>query len=175
MLHMPMQPVGTADPGAEAIRPMDTPAQIVQKLETAHAAVPMAKGINNHMGSAASNDPEIMRAVLNWTRAQGLFYVDSATAALNACTLAPPGLACGRNAVFLDHGDSVASVGKAIKKARRLSARTGKPIIMIGHPHPRTIAVLRAFIQLKPDEFVSIEQVLDSVASGPWPVPASER
>lgn len=160
MLHMPMQPIGHANPGNGAIRTGDAPQDIVAKLEAAHKEVPGAKGMNNHMGSAASNDPGIMRTVLNWARARGLFYIDSATAPMKACDLALPDMTCARNSVFLDHTDSVRAVGASLKKARRLSVKTGRPVIIIGHPHPHTMAVLHAFIKLKPDEFVPIERVL---------------
>lgn len=40
-----------------------------------------AAGVNNHMGSVATADPEIMRAVLSTLQGHGLFFLDSYTSA----------------------------------------------------------------------------------------------
>ena len=50
---------------------------------TRHAldAVPGAVGVNNHMGSAFSEDRDAMSAVLGVVRKRGLFFLDSRTSA----------------------------------------------------------------------------------------------
>ena len=41
--------------------------------------MPGAVGVNNHMGSAATADPRVMRAVARVLARRGLFFVDSRT------------------------------------------------------------------------------------------------
>lgn len=61
LLHMPMEPVGLADPGPNALRLGLSDADLAARMRWALAQVPGAVGINNHMGSRFTADPRAMR------------------------------------------------------------------------------------------------------------------
>lgn len=164
MLHMPMQPKGHENPGQGALLDTDSAAVIRAKLDKAHKIVPNAKGLNNHMGSAVTGNAAALTAVLNWARTQGLFYVDSATNPMDACLIAKRrNVACGRNHVFLDNEQEMNAIAKQLEYARKTSLKTGQTVIVIGHPHRETMAVLRSFVKRNRVSFVPIEQALRPV------------
>lgn len=81
ILHQPMEAYDASqDPGPGAIRnttrPSDIPTILARNLVSVHGA----RGMNNHMGSRVTENPELMRAVLRHCKASGLFFLDSKTA-----------------------------------------------------------------------------------------------
>lgn len=81
IVHLPMEPMRGKPSwlGPGAITTQMTDEQIRQKVEAAIAAVPHAVGMNNHMGSRATADERVMRAVLQVCKEKGLFFLDSRT------------------------------------------------------------------------------------------------
>lgn len=81
ILHQPMEAYDkTKNPGKGAIfsttRPADVSAILAQNLNSVRGAV----GINNHMGSRVTENQELIRQVLKYCKANGLFFLDSKTA-----------------------------------------------------------------------------------------------
>ena len=71
--------------------------------------VPGAEGFNNHEGSKATEDEEMMREVLGQAKEKNLFFIDSRTSSKSvalriARELGVPG---ARRTVFLDNNDDV--------------------------------------------------------------------
>lgn len=158
MLHMPMQPKGKQNPGTDAILTTDDEPAILAKLNEAWGKVPVAKGLNNHMGSAITDDPEKMKIITKWAADNHLFFIDSATAPFHACSVATG--QCARNNGFLDNKQDHLAIARALEKARQQSLKSGKVVIVIGHPHPNTIEVLNAFIRKKRATFVPVKEAL---------------
>lgn len=158
MLHMPMQPKGHENPGEGALLATDDEATLISKLDAAWATVPGAKGLNNHMGSAVSDNEALMRIITRWAAERNVFYIDSATAPFHACTVATG--PCARNAVFLDNVQDYRAIARQLEKARKIALKSDKPVVIIGHPHPKTIEVLNAFIAKGRATFVSILDTL---------------
>lgn len=80
MLHLPMEPEGDRkDLEPSTIRVGMSTEEIKRRVKTALAAVPGARGVNNHMGSRACTDADVVRAVMEVVRERGLFFVDSLT------------------------------------------------------------------------------------------------
>ncbi len=52
---------------------------VQQRVQTAKAIVSHAIGMNNHMGSAATADAELMRKLMQELKVQDLFFLDSRT------------------------------------------------------------------------------------------------
>ena len=63
-LHLPMEPIGSPDPGPNAILVGLEPDELRRRLGWAFDRVPLATGVNNHMGSRATSEPETMLKVL---------------------------------------------------------------------------------------------------------------
>ncbi len=80
ILHMPMEPKSyAANPGEGAIRTVDRNTDIREKLERAFRDVRGAEGLNNHMGSKATEDLRTMEIVMDYLSENNYFFVDSRT------------------------------------------------------------------------------------------------
>ncbi|SCY55930.1 divergent polysaccharide deacetylase family protein [Pseudomonas flexibilis] len=139
MLHMPMAP---AD-GAFAWLPNQPPFVWLERLEAALREVPHASGLNNHMGSRMTADDAAMQVLMPELQRRHLFFVDSRTtpktvAAANAQRIA---LASLSRDLFLDHDSRPEAVAAAFQRGLDIARREGS-VVMIGHPHASTLAVL---------------------------------
>jgi polysaccharide deacetylase 2 family uncharacterized protein YibQ len=142
-LHLPLEPMGDADPGPNALLTSLTPAEVARRLAWDFGRLPAAVGVNNHMGSRGTADPGLMLAVLTEVKRRGLVFVDSLTTPVSVA----PGIA-GRlglpfatRDVFLDNDPTAAAVQARLAEAEHIARRHGSAIA-IGHPFPATLAVL---------------------------------
>ncbi|MFM7345034.1 MAG: divergent polysaccharide deacetylase family protein, partial [Tagaea sp.] len=77
LLHMPMEPEGREDPGPGALRVALSDDDIRARTAAALDRLPLALGLNNHMGSRFTRDPRAMRPVLEELASRGLLFLDS--------------------------------------------------------------------------------------------------
>jgi polysaccharide deacetylase 2 family uncharacterized protein YibQ len=148
MLHLPMQSIANETPEAQELRPGMPASQVSALVEQFLQNVPGATGVNNHQGSQATSDPELMDELMPVLRDRHLFYVDSRTTAATVAfdTAQSFGVRSAfRNVPFLDDVAEVAAVHKQLELAVR-GAREKGEAIAIGHPHPATIQALREFL-----------------------------
>ncbi len=81
LMHVPMEPEH-GDPswlGPRGITTDLSDAEIKDRIREGLAQMPQAVGLNNHMGSRATQDRRVMRAVLQVAAQQDLFFIDSKT------------------------------------------------------------------------------------------------
>lgn len=144
LAHVPMQPLGKANPGARALRTDISDQENLARLRWHLQRVPGAVGINNHMGSRFTADGRRMALVLAELRRHGLFFVDSRTsgASVGYRTARNLGVASTGRDVFLDNERQV---GKILGQIDALLAKAGKQgsAVAICHPYPETLAALR--------------------------------
>lgn len=149
MLHLPMEPKNGGQYSLEkdTVRTgMD--AKRVQKiLEDALKQVPHVRGINNHMGSKATEDPQVMGAVMQVLKREGLYFIDSNT---SFQTVGPEmariaGVASRRNDQFIDREKKIEAIKNAIRLAMRKAKQEGRAVA-IGHPHPSTAQAIKEMI-----------------------------
>ena len=142
-LHLPMEPTGKENPGANALLTSLQPAEVSRRLAWAFDHVPRAVGVNNHMGSRGTADPALMLAVLSEVRRRGLVFVDSRTTGASvAPTIAERlGVPIASRDVFLDNIPTSGVVLAQLEAAERVARRHGSAIA-IGHPFPATLAAL---------------------------------
>jgi uncharacterized protein len=148
MVHLPMEPADPAQmiEGAEAeeifLRLADPPATLRAKAEAALARVPAAVGVNNHMGSALTPNPEAMAAVMAVLHDRALFFLDSRTIASTRAEAAAraAGVPTLPRDVFLDHDPSAAAIEAALDEAARRSRQA--PVVAIAHPSAEVVEVL---------------------------------
>jgi uncharacterized protein len=112
-------------------------------LESDLATVPGAVGVNNHMGSAATADPRVMKVVAHVLSTRGLFLLDSRTtdatvAERSAIEASVPTVS---RRVFLDDVATEAAVHAQLQELLR-RARQEQSAVAIGHPYPATMTVL---------------------------------
>jgi uncharacterized protein len=144
MLHLPMQSVGKEQPERQELRPGMSATEVTALVEQFLGEVPGVKGVNNHQGSQATADEELMSELMPILRRHNLFYVDSRTTAATVAYDAArrEGVpAAFRNVPFLDDVENVAAIEKQLALAIR-GAREKGEAIAIGHPHPATLQAL---------------------------------
>jgi polysaccharide deacetylase 2 family uncharacterized protein YibQ len=115
----------------------------LRTVETDLDSVPGAVGVNNHMGSAATADPRVMRAVVRVLARRGLFFLDSRTTGSTVAREAArqEGVPAVSRRVFLDDVATEEAIGKAVDELV-LRARAEGFAVAVGHPYPATLAVL---------------------------------
>jgi polysaccharide deacetylase 2 family uncharacterized protein YibQ len=144
ILHLPMEAEGdVAKPEAIELRVGMSPGEVNDLISGMLETVPHAIGVNNHEGSRATADPQLMGAVMAFLRARNLFFVDSrttaATVAFDAARQADVPAAYRK--VFLDDVEMREAILQQLDLAARDADRQGWAIA-IGHPHPVTLAAL---------------------------------
>jgi polysaccharide deacetylase 2 family uncharacterized protein YibQ len=144
ILHLPMQPV---EDGAKAesieLRPGMSQRQVQSALAGMLATVPHAMGVNNHEGSRATADPQLMNELMPLLRERRLFFIDSRTTAATVAYEAAEraGVRAASRKIFLDDRPTRGAVLAQLDLAARDAMHDGSAIA-IGHPHPETIAAL---------------------------------
>jgi polysaccharide deacetylase 2 family uncharacterized protein YibQ len=171
LCHLPMEARNGADPGPGALRLGMPEAELARTTEAALAAVPGAAGVNNHMGSGLSADPESMRSILAVLAGRGLFFLDSRTSAESAGyrVARALGVPAAERQVFLDDDPAPAAI--AAQFARLLDlARTRGAAIAIGHPNPTTLDTLARHVpraRRAGYRFVPVSYLLDQTGEPP--------
>jgi polysaccharide deacetylase 2 family uncharacterized protein YibQ len=79
LLHLPMEPKGypRVDPGKDAILLDLSRIEIEERITRCLSAIGPVQGVVSRLGSAALNDPDVMRAVLDELKRRDLPFIDS--------------------------------------------------------------------------------------------------
>ncbi len=136
MLHLPMEPLDRVhnDPGPSGLYLDMSDAQLKRQFDRDVQSVPNIVGINNHMGSAFTENELKMELVLTWVKARGVYFLDSRTSTKSiVCRAAKrAGVPCLANDTFLDNEDSVPAIERELDRVMKLAVKNGKTIA-IGH------------------------------------------
>ena len=135
ILHQPMEAVSGQDPGLSAIYTGMSRDEIFSILDHNFGQLPAAGGMNNHMGSKATSDPEVMDAVMEYLAENNLFFLDSYTISGSLGYEAAKKHNVSylrRNSMFLDNEKDHESIQAAINEGKRKAA-SGGHAVMIGH------------------------------------------
>jgi len=143
MLHVPMQNHAGLRLGPGGLTLDMNEQEFKRVLRGNLASVPYAEGLNNHMGSALTEQSLPMRWTMEVAKEQNLFFVDSRTsvksvALQQALAQAVPALT---RDVFLDNDTSVDALETQFQQAIDIAQKYGS-VVLIGHPHPATAAFL---------------------------------
>lgn len=124
-------------------------------------SIRIAIGVNNHMGSMATEDEELMGMFVRAVKNKGLIFVDSRTSLDSVAykTARGIGLACGYNEGFLDAASDSEHMQKQIDQLFKKAKEKGK-IIIIAHPRATTIEFLKKrMVALKEEvDFITIKE-----------------
>jgi polysaccharide deacetylase 2 family uncharacterized protein YibQ len=166
LCHLPMEPVDypRQSPGKNAVMTAMTDAQIEQTTRADIAAVPHAAGVNNHMGSRATSDPRVMRAVLT-SLPKGMFFIDSMTTSKSVAERVAREMRVPTAArqVFLDDVQEEGAVRKQLAQLTADAEQRGTAI-GIGHMYPVTVRVLNQAapeLRAKGFRFVRASEAVD--------------
>lgn len=145
LLHQPMEPLSDKwDPGPGALYTRMAAGAIKAQVRKNLEDIPLAVGVNNHMGSKFTGNREAMQAVLATLKARDLFFLDSITIADSVAfaEAAKMQVKTGRRDIFIDNDQDEAKIKAQLVKLVSIARQHGSAI-GIGHPRPATIAVLR--------------------------------
>ena len=165
MLHMPMQPIGRANPGPNALTVDLNDHDIETRLQNALGTFKGMAGVNNHMGSRFTQDAERMRVVMRVLKAQQLFYLDSVTIGSSkayAVAEAEDVPALKRD-VFLDDDMAIGAVRRQLAEVEKFAQRHGQ-VIAIGHPHANTIAALKEWLPTLEDKKLQLVPMTELIS-----------
>jgi polysaccharide deacetylase 2 family uncharacterized protein YibQ len=144
LLHLPMESAGEANVEKVELRPGMNADEVEKILADMLETVPHAAGVNNHQGSRATADTQLMAALMPALRQRGLFFIDSRTTAQTVAydTALRDGVRAAFRTTFLDDTQTREAVLAQIEKAALQAEKQGWAIA-IGHPHPATLAALQ--------------------------------
>lgn len=149
MLHLPMEPKegNTAPLEARTIRVGMRKERIQEILREALGEIPHVQGMNNHMGSKATEDPEVMGILMEELKKRGLYFIDSYTSAhsVGEQMARRAGVPFERNHQFIDQVRTLPAIQESIRLAMARAKREGRAVA-IGHPLSITVEALGKMI-----------------------------
>ncbi len=147
LVHVPMEPLGSEDPGPQALLTSLSDDEFLRRLRRDLARFDGYVGVNNHMGSKATADSRKMALIMRELGDRGLLFLDSRTTPLSvagAQALRHGVPHAGRD-VFLDNIADVGHITEQLRHVEAIARRTGAAVA-IGHPYPETVAALSEWL-----------------------------
>ena len=146
MLHLPMEPqeYPEVNPGEGVLLTSMDRDMLLAQLEEDLEAIPYIVGVNNHMGSKFTKDPERMTYILKRLQKKGLFFVDSRTTTRTCVRKVAKRikLRFAERQVFLDHLEEASFIRAQIKQLVSIARSKGSAIGII-HPHRLTYRIIK--------------------------------
>lgn len=142
--------------------------ELLDTVRQALSQIPQARGLNNHMGSALTEQDEPMGWLMSELKAHQLFFVDSRTSGRSVAqqVARQQGLANAGRDIFLDNERDLVKINAQFNKLIRLARQRGQAIA-IGHPYPETVHYLQQVLPLMDDagiQVVPVSSLLDTPA-----------
>lgn len=143
IVHSPMASLDGSmiDPGG--LHPEMSEHEFIAALQRQLAAVPHALGLNNHMGSLLTQQPQAMAWLMETLKREQLYFIDSRTTAETVAlqTAVAHGVTSWQRDVFLDHYREAQVIQEQLASVLPLAKANGL-VVAIGHPYSETIAAL---------------------------------
>ena len=164
LLHLPMEPHTFPDenPGMGAILLGMSDQQIKDEVNKDLDAIPHLSGVNNHMGSKFMEDETKVDIVFRQIKKRNLFFVDSRTTPLSRGPeiARKLGLRFIERKVFIDNEDDYTAIFRNLtKQIDNEFDPKSEAVVMIGHPHMKTIRALKEAIPVLKDRGIDIVPV----------------
>ncbi len=166
ILHLPMEPKRSFNNCYRwIILTLMKEKEIEKTVQESLRDVPFVVGVNNHMGSKATEDEKVMKIVLGAVKKKGLFFVDSKTSRNSvAFPLAQKlGVKAGKRQIFLDNRNDADYIKKQLYSLAEIALKEGQAI-GIGHvTHSATLPAIKDFLpylQRKEIELVYVSELV---------------
>jgi uncharacterized protein len=166
MLHLPLEALHNYDiyPPNYIIKTTMSPSLVSKIVDEDLNQLPSIAGVNNHMGSKATEDRALMKLIFKKIKRKGLFFVDSMTAPHTVCaSLAyEMDLPFGKRDVFLDNINTRQAITKQLMALARIARRRGYAVA-IGHDRRLTMQVIKdeiPVLEAQGFQIVSIKDLL---------------
>jgi len=157
IIHLPMEPIGAADPGPDALMVNMDQTEIKKRLARALYVLPGAVGVNNHMGSLFTADYRAMSIVLMQIKSSGKLFLDSLTTSNSLVQHIGDKLdvpVVSRD-VFLDDVDKEDEIVRRLREVERVALDKGTAIA-IGHPRATTLRILEKWLANLPEKKIRL-------------------
>lgn len=169
IIHMPMEPSrhGGAKFTPDMITSGADPERVKKLIDEALSTVPGASGLNNHMGSKATEAAPVMEAVMAELKKRDMYFLDSMTSAksVGASQAKKAGLPWAARDVFLDNELNVNLIDAQIAKAVERAHKNGQAIA-IGHGHPETLEALKRWSARFKEKGIKVVPVKELMRDG---------
>lgn len=144
ILHLPEEPRENLSLEKDTIMTAMTAEEIIRILKEDLTSVYSAKGVSNHMGSKATEDPRTTGIIFKELKRRHLYFLDSFVSASSVCEdlAAKTGLAFAVRDVFLDNQEDPAYIRGQVYKLKSRARFFGQAI-GIGHDRQETLQVLK--------------------------------
>ena len=167
MLHLPMEPHSNPDqyPPDYILKTTMTPIKVDRLLSNILDKMPLVEGVNNHMGSKATEDRRLMTTVFKQLRYRNLFFVDSRVTAKSVCApLAKEmGVPFTSRDVFLDNVNERAAITTQLASLARIAKKRGWAVA-IGHDRSLTLQVIEERIPWFKEQGIDIVPIKDLIS-----------
>ncbi len=163
LLHLPMEPInrnGKRQP-IGTLRSDMTPMEFITTINEDIESVPASVGVNNHEGSALTENKEAMKFLMTELQTRNVFFLDSLTnpKSVAYATAKEFGIRAAKRDVFLDNEENNPEyIHGQFEELARIAKKRGKAI-GIGHPHPVTINELKKWLDEIKEQGIEIVPV----------------
>jgi polysaccharide deacetylase 2 family uncharacterized protein YibQ len=149
MLHLPMEPKEGEPAPLEknTVRVGMSAARVEEIVKEDLRLVAHVRGVNNHMGSKATEDPKVMAVLMAILKREKLYFVDSHTGkhSVGREVARNAGVSFALNDFFIDNQKELGAIKAVLLQAARKAKARGKAVA-IGHPHPLTAQAIKEMI-----------------------------
>jgi hypothetical protein len=165
LIHLPMEPKNYPDsnPGPNALFIRMSDEQVSEMVDKFLNELPEAKGVNNHMGSAFTENEDKMSAVMSEIKKRKLFYIDSRTTSQTVAfrVAKKMGVPTASRSVFLDNDLSPEAIQLQVERLLTI-AKHSSQAVGIGHPHHETIDALKHYLSDLQDQIqiVNVSEII---------------
>ena len=146
MLHLPMEPhkLDESYPAQYILTTEMSVPTIKKILDNRFKEMSGIVGVNNHMGSKATESPVMMTTVLQEIKRRGLFFVDSFTSEQSVALDVAKNVKMKivRRDIFLDNRNERGAIEWQFASAVRLAKKNGFALV-IGHDRELTLKIIK--------------------------------
>jgi len=167
LIHLPLEPGSSQSYQTDKYRFITedlSKREVISLLRQYLNSIRIAIGVNNHMGSLATENQQLMKIVLGELKKRGLVFIDSRTSLKSIAydEARKMELISGYNHGFLDATDSIKVMEERMEELKTLAQEKGK-IIAIAHPKKNTLRFLKVHLPLLRDkiEFITIKDYFE--------------
>ena len=167
LIHLPLEPASSQRYQTDKYRFITSDLskrEVISLLRQYLNSIRIAIGVNNHMGSLATENQQLMKIVLKELKKRSLVFIDSRTSLKSIAyeQARKIELISGYNQGFLDAIDDIKVIEKRMEELEVLAQEKGK-IIVIAHPRKNTLKFLKDHLPRlrKKIEFITIKDYFE--------------
>lgn len=166
-IHMPMEPTKpVAMDEKYMLLVQNSLEDVTDMFNKAMLELPGASGVNNHMGSKATNNDTLMLKLAEVLKSRNLVFIDSRTVPRSRAlpAMRKKGVAALGRDVFIDNEKDTLYIENQLDELVRIAERRGWAI-GIGHANPATLSVLNDFITKRDLSYITFIRASNLIKS----------